>query len=145
MTELGPSMKPQVRNRYPHFLAEDVEVWSKFIKTDGHRIIECWYDLKVGTGADLPVDATDMERKISNGISRKRIDVVCRVAGNIWVVEVKPWANMYAVGQVVSYVRLFRKEYRTDVEVIPVLVCDSFDKDLLDEFDEFGILVFENE
>lgn len=145
MTDLGPSMKPQVRNRYPHFLAEDVEVWSKFLKTDAHRILECWYDVKVGSGAAVPGSASDMERKIAAAVTRKRIDVVCRVEGSIWVVEVKPWANMYAVGQVVSYVRLFVKEYAPTGEVIPVLVCDSYDEDLVDEFEEFGILVLTND
>lgn len=145
MRILGLSMKPMVRNRYPHFLAEDVVVWSKFLKTEAHRISECWYDLRVGTGAVLPPDATEMERKISDGVSRKRIDVVCRVEDKLWVVEVKPWANMYAVGQVISYVRMFSKEFKTDLDVIPVIVCDSVDVDLLDELDEFGVLVLEND
>lgn len=145
MRKLGLSMKPKVRNRYPHFLAEDTAVWSKFLQTDGHRLSDCWYDLRVGTGAVLPGGATELERKISDGVSRKRIDVVCRVEDKLWVVEVKPFANMYAVGQVVSYVRMFIKEFLTKEDVIPVIVCDAFDRDLVDEFDEFGILVFEND
>lgn len=143
MVKLGPGQKPLVQVHYPHMLAEDVRVWTKFLKTDAHRLREVWYDLRVGQSVLLSEGASDMERKISLGLTRKRIDVVAAVAGGLWVIEVKPYANMYAMGQVLTYVRLFAQEYVTVGEVTPVLVCDSYDTDLVDEFDEFGVLVLE--
>jgi len=143
MISLGPGQKPLVQNHYPHMLAEDVRVWTKFLRTDAHRIREVWYDIRVGMPVLLGVGASEMEYKIARGLTRKRIDVVCSVEGGTWVVEVKPYANMYAMGQVLTYVRLFEQEYSTSGEVTPVLVCDSYDGDLVDEFDEFGILVIE--
>lgn len=143
MSKLGPGVKPNIRSHYPHFLAEDTSVWTKFLRTDAHRIKEVWYDVRVGTSVLSGKVADGMLQRIANGLTRKRIDVVASVAGGLWVVEVKPYANMYAVGQIVSYVRLFRKEYSPIGEVTPVLVCDSYDEDLVDEFEEFGILVLE--
>jgi len=124
-------------------LAEDVRVWTKFLRTDAHRLKEVWYDIRVGQSVLLAEGASDMERKIALGLTRKRIDVICAVEGGYWVVEVKPYANMYAMGQVLTYVRLFEQEYGITGELTPVLVCDSYDNDLADEFDEFGILVLE--
>lgn len=141
MVELGPGQKPTVMIHYPHMLAEDIRVWTKFLKTDAHRIKEVWYDLRVGQSVLLPESASDMERKIALGLTRKRIDAVCSVEGGLWVVEIKPYANMYAMGQILTYVRLFKQEYDVAGEITPVLVCDSYDEDLFDEFDEFGILV----
>lgn len=143
MVELGAGQKPLVQVHYPHMLAEDIRVWTKFLKMDAHRIKEVWYDLRVGQSVMLEFGASDMAKRIAAGLTRKRIDVVCRVAGGLWVVEVKPYANMYAMGQVLTYVRLFQQEYVTVGEVTPVLVCDSYDTDLVDEFDEFGVLVLE--
>ena len=146
MVSLGPGQKPYIQNHYPHMLAEDVRVWTKFLRTDAQRIKEVWYDIRVGQSVLLAEGASDMERKIALGLTRKRIDAVCSVEGGYWVVEVKPYANMYAMGQVMTYVRLFAQEYATPGELTPVLVCDSYDDDLVDEFDEFdefGILVVE--
>lgn len=145
MISLGPGQKPIVRTHYPHLMAEDTGVWTKFLKSNRIEISEVWYDVRVGQSVFLPEGASDMERKIALGLTRKRLDVVAAVAGGIWVIEVKPYANMYAVGQVITYVRLFKQEYISPGEVIPVILCDDYDMDLLDEFDELGILVLEND
>jgi len=145
MAVLGPGRKPIVLPHYPHMLAEDNAVWTKFLQTDAGRLKEVWYDVRVGQPVTLPVGASDMERRIAAGLTRKRIDAVCSVEDGFWVVEVKPHASMLAVGQVISYVRLFNLEYAPGGQVIPVIVCDSYDEDLVAEFDELGILVLKNE
>lgn len=145
MISLGPGRQPIVRTHYPHMMAEDTGVWTKFLKSKVIEITEVWYDVRVGSGVFLPAGASDMEQKVSLGLTRKRIDVIAAVAGGLWVVEVKPYANMYAVGQVITYVRLFRQEYFSPGEVIPVILCDDYDMDLPEEFDELGILVIKND
>lgn len=129
---------------YPHMLAEDTAVWTKYLASPLVLIKELWYDVHVGVGIRLEPGASDMDRRIAAGISRKRIDVVCRVGGGFWVVEVKPRANMVALGQVISYTRLFVQDYSPQGEVWPVIVCDSADEDLVDEFDELGVAVIVN-
>lgn len=130
---------------YPHMMAEDRAVWTKFLTTDRNRLKRVWYDVKVGYGVLLDLGASDVERRIAAGLTRKRIDVVCSVGGGFWVVEIKPRASMHAIGQVISYARLFLKEYSPAGQVVPVIVCDQYDHDLLDEFDELGILVLMND
>ena len=138
-------MKPVIRPHYPHMLQEDNSVWTRFLQTDAGRIKELWYDVKVGLPVFLGVGASDLDRRIAAGVTRKRIDVVCSVGGGYWVVEIKPRASMLAVGQVLSYVRMFRLEYATGGQAVPVIVCDSYDEDLVDEFDELRILVLMND
>lgn len=145
MADLGPGQKPIIRPHYPHMLTEDNNVWTKFLQTDGHMLKKVWYDVKVGLPVFLGLGASDIERRIAASVTRKRIDVVCSVEGGYWVVEIKPRASMLAVGQVLSYVRLFSLEYLPDGQTIPVIVCDSYDEDLVDEFDEMGILVLRND
>lgn len=145
MVSLGPGQLAIVMPHYPHMMREDTEVWTKFLASEFIQIKEVWYDVRVGQPVLLGPEATDMDQRIAAGLTRKRIDVVCSVAGGIWVVEVKPKANMYAVGQVITYARLFRKEYFSSRQIVPVIVCDDYDEDLVEEFDEFGVLVLKND
>ena len=141
---LGKSQKPIVMPHYPHMLAEDTEVWSRYLADPIVPITEVWYDVHVGQGMLLPVGAGDIDRRIAAGVSRKRIDAVCRIGGGFWVVEIKPLASMLALGQVLSYLRLFLDEYEVTGEVWPVIVCDRADEDLIGEFEELGVLVIAN-
>jgi len=145
LVDLGPGQKPIVMSHYPHMMTEDTLVWTKFLSSRVIHIEEVWYDVRVGQSVLTGADASAVEKKVAAGLTRKRIDAVCRVGGGFWVVEVKPWANMYAVGQVISYVRLFAQEYSAPGQIIPVIVCDDYDLDLLDEFDELGVLVIRND
>lgn len=145
MANLPTSQKPIVMPHYPHMLAEDREVWSKYLADPVDTITEVWYDVHVGQGMLLPVGADDLDKRIARGVSRKRIDVVAAVKGVYWVIEVKPVASMVALGQVLSYMRLFINEYRPTRAVLGVVVCDSVDPDLFDEFEADGVMVIVND
>lgn len=145
MTKLERGQKPIVMVHYPHMLAEDTAVWTTFLKSGQVVIDEVWYDLRVGQAVAVRRNGTVMEQRIADGLTRKRIDAVCCVAGGFWVVEIKPYANMVALGQALTYSRLFRQEYDVTGEVLPVIVCDDYDQDLIEEFDELGILLVVND
>lgn len=145
MAELGPGQKPDVMPHYPHMMREDTDVWTRFLESEFVEFKRVWYDVHVGSPVVLGVGAADDLERISQGLTRKRIDVVGAVAGGLWVIEVKPKANMYAVGQIITYTRLFEKEYQAPGDVQSVIICDRYDEDLLDEFDELGVLVIANE
>lgn len=142
--KLGEGREPLLRPHYPHMLAEDNAVWSKFLEQNFELLTEVWYDVRVGKPVEVADGATDMEKRIALGLTRKRIDVVAISGGNFWVIEVKPYASMLALGQVISYARMFALQFEIKQRVIPVIVCDSLDQDLADEFEEMGILVLVN-
>lgn len=141
MAGLGKSQKPIIMPHYPHMLSEDTAVWSKYLAAPIAAIQEVWYDVHVGKAVPLPAGSSDLERRIASGITRKRIDVVARVGSALWVVELKPFGGMQALGQVLSYTRLFVKEYWPACEVLPVLICSEVDEDLLDQFEVRGVMV----
>lgn len=144
MAILGPAQKPIVMVHYPHMMPEDTDVWTRFLKERHLNITKVWYDVRVGSMVFMGPEASEMETRIAAGLTRKRIDAVVEVAGETWVIEVKPYANMYAVGQVITYVRLFEQEYEHIGELRAVIVCDDYDSDLVEEFDEFEVLVLKN-
>ena len=136
---LGPGQKPIVMSKYPHMMPLDAEVWGKYLAEAGDTLSEVWYDVHVGQGMlGAGVGSVRMQ-KVSQGVSRKRIDVVAAVAQGFWVIEVKPWASMQAVGQVLCYTRLFMREYEVAGAVRPVIICDRADEDLLESYDQFGV------
>jgi len=145
MAVLPIGQKPMVMTRYPHMLSEDVEVWSKFLTKMSKVITRVWYDLHVGQPARMPVDASEILKKVAAGVTRKRIDAVCLVGREYWVIEVKPLGNMTALGQAFSYSRLFADEYENYKPVRAAVVCDSLDRDVSSQFQELGVLVFVNE
>ena len=57
MLTLGVSQKPLIMPTYPHFLAADTEVWSKYLDEPIAPITEVWYDVHVGRAVELTVDA----------------------------------------------------------------------------------------
>lgn len=142
---LGPSQKPMVMPSYPHMLAEDTEVWTKFLQSAFRGVKEVWYDVHVGKSVPLPIGTSDLEQRIARGLTRKRIDVVAAVGDVLWVVEVKPYANMTALGQILTYTRLFIQDYAFSGEAKPVIVCDEIDEDLTEEFADLGVMVIVNE
>lgn len=142
MTVLGHSQKPIVMPHYPHLLPEDRRIWTVFLESEVVEISEVWYDVHVGQGVPLPAGASALEQRIRDGITRKRIDAICHVGDKYWVVEIKPRANMYALGQILTYVRLFSSEYAMVDEVVPVIICDEVDQDLLYLIEEFGVMVW---
>ena len=141
MAALGQSRLPVVMPHYPHMMREDTAIWTKFLQTTKTKIKEVWYDVHCGQAVVPNVGATDIERRVSAGVTRKRIDVVAAVGGGVWVIEIKPYANMFALGQIRTYVRLLSKEYALPGEAVPVIICNNVDPDILEDIDDFGILV----
>lgn len=145
MAVLGPSQKPMVMIHYPHMMVEDTFVWTKFLKSNVVAIRQVWYDVRIGSLVFPGPEAGEMLMRIAAGLTRKRIDVVASVGRDTWVIEVKPYASMYAVGQIITYVRLFEQEYEYSGTLQAVIVCGDYDEDLIEEFDEFGIFVIQND
>lgn len=144
MVVLGHGQKPIIMPSYPHMMAEDTEVWSKYLASPVVPIREVWYDVHVGLPVPLPVGVDLLTERIARGVTRKRIDVICRVGGGYWVVEIKPLASMLAVGQVISYTRLFVAEYQPDGQVWSVIVCDAADDDLRSVYEAAEVVVIVN-
>lgn len=145
MPDLGVSQKPVVMPTYPHMMAEDIAVWTKYLQAWLVPIDEVWYDVHVGKPVELGPAASLAELKMAAGITRKRIDVVARVGNVFWVIEVKPRADMRALGQVISYLRLFVLEFAPRREVLGVIVCDQVDGDIVATCEELGVAVITND
>ncbi len=144
MSVLGKSQMPVVMPTYPHFLAADTDVWSRYLADPIVPIKEVWYDVHVGGAVQLLPGADEMDMRIAAGVTRKRIDVVAKVGAGFWIIEVKPVAGLTAIGQIIIYTRLFVREFSVTGEVFPVIVADEVDQDVAPEIDSLGVVVIVN-
>jgi len=139
MRSLGIGQKPEVMNKYPHMMPLDAIVWTRYLRKPVTPITKVWYDVHVGGGIPGAQNRDDMMRRISQGVGRKRIDVVAEVFGGFWIIEVKPFASMMAVGQVLCYTRLFNQEFGVNGQISSVIICENADMDLLDSYVDFNV------
>jgi len=143
MLQLGLATKPKLAVRYRHMMAEDTAIWRKFINNGDYLPDVVWFDVRVGDMGTLPENPPDWMTKMAWHLLRKRIDVVGRVGVDYWVIEVKPRASYEAFGQVVYYSYAFEREYKTGGEIVPVIVTDFVDPDILPLCSEVGVVVVE--
>ena len=83
MADLGPGQRPVVMPHYPHLLADDTEVWTKYLESPITEMKRVWYDLHVGKPVKLGPGADETDKKIADGVTKKRIDVVASVGGGL--------------------------------------------------------------
>lgn len=143
MVLIPNGMKPRPAVKYRHMMPEDVIVWTKFLKNDDVVFDEVWYDLRVGLGIEVDTAQPEWLKRMADYTHRKRIDVVARRGEDYWIIEAKPFAGVVAFGQALYYAEAFKAEYRPPAAVIPCVVTDICDKDVLPVFDSYGVVVFE--
>lgn len=120
-----------VKAKYVHLWQKDYATWTDFLQSDRNMLDEVWYDVHVGTPMHVPEGSPTWMQKVVDGVSRKRIDVVGRTGSGLYIIEVKPEANMKAIGQVVTYTELFVKEFRITGAVQAMIVAKTCDRDIL--------------
>lgn len=128
-----------MNQRLTHMSKSDSYLWSKFLDLLGHKYKNFKYDVRVGSGVTLPQAAPDWLQKAASALSKKRIDVVMEDTKNIYVVECRLDASAAAIGQLISYVYLYRIRFNPTKPVKPFLISNSFDADLLIALNELRI------
>jgi len=122
-------------------LPEDHATWTAYLESKWNVLEEVWYDVHVGKPMTVRPDAPAYMKYVVDGVSRKRIDVVGRVGRRIYIIEVKPEANMTAIGQVVTYLNLFVKEFRITGPVLAMIVATTCDADIMDIANEQNVQI----
>lgn len=136
---LGPGERPQASRRYLHMLQEDAVVWTAFVQRRLIEFDEVWYDVHVGQPMALPEESPAYMKDVVDAVSRKRIDVVGRLGKAIYIIEVKPVANIMALGQVKTYRDLFELEFEVKGPVHGMIVAATSDVDILESAKDLSI------
>ena len=144
MGSLGPGRRPIVMPAYPHMFGPETQVWTRFLESGDIALQEVWYDVHVGAMVKGDWADDSIPARVAAAVTRKRIDVVALVDGVFWIIEIKPLAMHFAIGQVLVYEGLFVKEYEPELETWPVIICDHVDEDVIDECERLGVVLVAN-
>ena len=109
----------------------DAYLWSKFNDKFPNIYDRVEYDVRVGEAVTLPDPAPDWLRRSARDLSRKRIDVVAETTNSIFIIEVRTRAKSSVIGDLISYRYLYNITFNPKKKLIPVLITDSIDADLM--------------
>lgn len=129
--------------KYPHLLASDIPIWDRFLDLYSPDFTGFNYDVRVGRGIEPPQGTSPNIRRMAIDLTQKRIDSVGFQPGKIWIIEVKERPGVGAVGQIISYTILFRKQFSPQDELIPAIVADIVEPDIRTILNDQGVTWFE--
>src|SRR3972149_144638 len=96
--------------KYPRLRPEDVAIWERYILKFPNQYQTADYDFKVGDGAEAPPGLDESMTVDLKMLTQKRIDVIGYFGNQIDIIEVKPRAGASAIGDVIAYEHLYRKD-----------------------------------
>lgn len=128
--------------KYRHMLSGDVAIWERFLVKYPNVYESLQYDVHVGEGLRDQAGVTDEVKYASMELLLKRIDVVGKLGAETHIIEVKPDAGMSAVGQVLCYEVLYRRDFKKVGLIKRVIVTDRLWPDEEYLFKVFNILCY---
>lgn len=137
-----PRFPPEKLLRYPHMFPNDIAIWERFIEKYAAGYSGFDYDVKVGTGTAALPHVGAAYRQMQETLSKYRIDVVGRASLGYIIFEVKPDAAASAIGQVLTYTTLFKRDFPDLAPVRGAIVTDRERPDMVELTDEHNMLYF---
>jgi len=102
----------------------DIAIWERFLELHGKEYTGFDYDVKVGLGTQPLRPTTPEYARMQDILSKYRIDVVGHKDSSLEIIEVKPQASTVAIGQVVTYVELYLRDFKPTLPVTGAIVTD---------------------
>lgn len=121
----------------------DIHIWEKFIRANAGMFDSVDYDVPVG---ELPswLDHENDDHAASQAILyKKKIDVVAYRPGEIWLIELKPFAGSNALGQILTYDILYKREHQGTETIRPCVITNMCKNGLPTIFLQKGIACHE--
>lgn len=141
-TELGRPYETIWRGRPPHMLEPDIPVWYRFLAIYAAPIQNLYYDCALGGPTLTPEQQQDKMQVMWRGLLVKRADAIAELENQVWIIEVSADPGLRAIGQLISYGHLWKRDPKIAKPYKLVLVARTIEEDLLDVAGDQGIEVF---
>lgn len=126
-------------HKYPHLMPEDIAIWERFLDLFSNLYDSVEYDVHVGVGLRDTSGLTEELVFAAVSLLQKRIDVVGHKGDNVDIIEVKPDAGISAIGQVLVYSILYKRDFSPKGRIRKVIVTDNLWPDNEYLFKRLGI------
>lgn len=130
------------RPTYPHMMPAEVPIWERFLNLHGEYYDAFDYDIHVGKGVGRIPGYSEEQQRQADAVSRKRIDAVGKRGPEVWILEVKPYAGLSAIGQVEGYEILWNLEFPFLRATHKAIVTDRLESDIQTIAEAKGIRVY---
>ena len=110
--------------KYPHLSVEDTKIWNRFVEKYPNYYDAVSYDVRVGEGGKVEEQEIEAMKKDWKDLTRKRVDVIGYRNNDVDIIEIKPNASSWAIGQVMMYDKLFRLNKNVKGNVNKVIITD---------------------
>ncbi len=141
-TTLGRKYDTLWRGSPPHMLDSDIPVWYRFLEKWGDIFIALYYDVLLGGPSLTRAQEGDSMWKMWRANVSKRADAIAELEKELWIIEVAKRPGLRAIGQLMTYMALWREDPKIEKIEIPVLVCEEVDTDLIASAAQYGMRVY---
>lgn len=124
---------------YPHMMPNDIAVWELFLAANPLRFDRLQYDIHVGHGYGYDEDSPDWRLRLARGLTQYRIDVIGWNSREATIIEVKPYAGLGTLGQLLGYRHFFIKEIYTPTLPHLLAVTDRTTEDMRNLLKAFDV------
>jgi hypothetical protein len=126
--------------KYPHMKPEDIAVWERFIRAYPNLYVTCDYDVPCGQGAPQNPEHPENIQADGKILTQKKIDVIGYSNDATYIIEVKPIADARALGQILTYEKLYMADHPELTRVEKMIVCGEIERELDAIFTEHDII-----
>lgn len=118
------------RYYYPHMKPNDIAIWERFMAAEPEYFEEVQYDVTVGSPPPFDPTVNDSTGGEVSDLYKKKIDVIGWRDDFPFIVEVKPRAGSAAIGQVLGYIEMYKRDHRPINPPKPMILTDTTSPDL---------------
>lgn len=127
---MAERFKYEKRYWYPHMKPRDVAIWERFLTAFPDAYDECEYDVLVGSPPPFDPTVNDITGGEISDLYKKKIDVVAYKKGETDIIEIKPNAGAAALGQVLGYVALYKRDIKPSASPRAIVLTDMPQPDM---------------
>ena len=132
---------PTQLSKFPRMSPQDIPLWRRFLTLHGKDYTRIEYDVRVGQGITTAPDIPEHLQADWIQLTQKRIDAVAHASNRIDIIEVKPRAATTALGQILTYINLYRDTFSPSKQLRAVVITDTITQDDFAVYERFNIAV----
>jgi len=137
--ELGNDFAPTWAGRPPGISPEDYDIWKVWRPRNFKRFDKLNFNVRLFRPLTLDPGLPENIKRMAEFNAAKRIDVLGWCAGAASIIELRNNAGLSAIGQLLGYNKLFRKEFPDMSQVKMILVSNRFDPDVSETAESLNI------
>ncbi len=123
------SIKYEKKPWYDNLRENETVIWNRFLEKYPNVYDKVIYNLHLGEGAPIPEGTEENIARDFKLLTQYKVDVVAFNKNEIDIIEIKPYAGASAIGQVISYQKLYIEHIDPTAKPNLVILTDQIRPD----------------